>query len=83
MLKQKRKVVISLHGINTTGLWQKEVAPVISQQGWIYYPLDYGNFSPLQYVQEAERAEPVPLAGVEGRGALPVRVTARPLLCSR
>jgi hypothetical protein len=55
MLKQKRKVVISLHGINTDGVWQKHVAPVISQQGWIYYPLDYGNFSPFKFIQESER----------------------------
>jgi|GEM_PF-2997970 len=59
MLKQKRKVVVSLHGIRTRGLWQKEVAPVISEQGWIYYPLDYGDFSPFQLISEGERNEKI------------------------
>lgn len=57
MLKQKRKVVISLHGINTDGAWQKDVAPIISEQGWVYYPIHYGNFSPLEFVRSGEREE--------------------------
>ena len=57
MLKQKRKVVISLHGINTDGAWQKDVAPIISEQGWVYYPLHYGNFSPWEFIQNKERME--------------------------
>jgi hypothetical protein len=44
MLRTKRKVVISLHGIRTRGLWQKDLSPLLSEQGWIYYPLDYGWF---------------------------------------
>lgn len=57
MLKQKRKVVISLHGINTDGAWQKDVAPIISSQGWMYYPLHYGDFSPLKFVRSGPREE--------------------------
>ncbi len=59
MMKQKRKVVITLHGINTVGLWQKEVAPVISEQGWVYYPLDYGNFSPFKFMWHKKRDKKV------------------------
>ena len=50
MLRTKRKVVISLHGIRTRGLWQKDLSPLLSEQGWIYYPLDYGWFSVLFFV---------------------------------
>jgi hypothetical protein len=50
MLRTKRKIVISLHGIRTRGLWQKDLSPLISEQGWIYYPLDYGWFSVLFFV---------------------------------
>src|SRR5579872_3702229 len=44
MLRPKRKIVISIHGIRTTGAWQKQIASLVSEQGWIYYPLDYGFF---------------------------------------
>lgn len=50
MLRTKRKVVVSLHGIRTRGTWQKDLSPLISEQGWIYYPLDYGWFSVLFFV---------------------------------
>ena len=50
MLKQRRKVVISLHGINTDGAWQKDVAPIIREQGWVYYPLYY------QFIKRAAEA---------------------------
>jgi hypothetical protein len=50
MLRTKRKVVVSLHGIRTRGLWQKDLSPLLSEQGWIYYPLDYGWFSVLFFI---------------------------------
>ena len=50
MLRTKRKIIISLHGIRTRGLWQKDLSPLISEQGWIYYPLDYGWFSLVFFV---------------------------------
>lgn len=49
MLRSKRKIVISVHGIRTRGAWQKELAPVISGNGWIYFPLDYGFFNIFQF----------------------------------
>lgn len=55
MLKTKRKVVVSLHGIRTRGLWQKDLSPLLSEQGWIYYPLDYGWFSLLSFVPSVFR----------------------------
>ena len=50
MLRTKRKVVISLHGIRTRGLWQKELSPLLTEQGWIYYPLDFGWYSVLFFI---------------------------------
>jgi len=55
MLRTKRKIVITLHGIRTRGLWQKELAPLISEQGWIYWPFDYGWFSLLSFVPSVFR----------------------------
>lgn len=45
-----KKVVISLHGVNTRGGWQKELSSQISNQGWVYYPLDFGHFFISQLV---------------------------------
>lgn len=50
MLRTKRKVIVSLHGIRTRGAWQKDLSPLISEQGWIYYPLDYGWFSLIFFI---------------------------------
>lgn len=49
-LRTKRKIVISLHGIRTRGTWQKDLSPIITEEGWIYYPLDYGRFSIYSYL---------------------------------
>jgi pimeloyl-ACP methyl ester carboxylesterase len=49
MLRPKRKIIISVHGIRTTGAWQKQIASVISENGWIYYPMDYGYFNSLRF----------------------------------
>lgn len=45
---KKSPVVISLHGIKTRGKWQKELAPVLADAGFIPVLLDYGNFLALQ-----------------------------------
>ena len=49
MLRPKRKIIISVHGIRTRGAWQKELASIVSEKGWIYFPLDYGYFNALQF----------------------------------
>lgn len=49
MLKPKKKAIISLHGIRTRGEWQKELASVVSAEGWTYFPLDYGYFSGVHF----------------------------------
>jgi len=38
-----RRVVLSLHGVDTRGEWQKKVAPTLSRSGLTPYPLDYGR----------------------------------------
>jgi pimeloyl-ACP methyl ester carboxylesterase len=38
-----RRVIISVHGINTRGVWQKDLAPLLALQGFIPYALDYGK----------------------------------------
>jgi pimeloyl-ACP methyl ester carboxylesterase len=42
-----KRVVISLHGIRTRGVWQKELVPVLALGGFVPYALDYGSFSTL------------------------------------
>lgn len=43
-----RPVVVSLHGIRTTGGWQKDLIPVLHEAGFDYVALDYGYFGALQ-----------------------------------
>jgi hypothetical protein len=42
--------VFLLHGIKTRGKWQKDVSPLLSAQGLIPVPLDFGNFGARQLV---------------------------------
>jgi hypothetical protein len=40
--------IISLHGIRTRGVWQKELTPELNRVGFKCLPLDYGNFLAIQ-----------------------------------
>jgi hypothetical protein len=42
--------VFLLHGIKTRGKWQKDVSPLLSAQGFIPIPLDFGHFGARQLV---------------------------------
>lgn len=59
MLRPKRKVVVSVHGIESHGIWEMELAPLISEQGWMYYPLHYGIFRAYQFLLPFERNKKV------------------------
>lgn len=41
------KAVITIHGINTRGVWQKQLTPALCKAGFVVYPLDYDFFSPI------------------------------------
>ena len=41
------KRVISLHGIRTRGPWQKDIAPLLAENGFVPHPLDFGYFMAL------------------------------------
>src|SRR5229473_1546880 len=38
----KKKIVITLHGIRTTGKWQKALDTVLASSEFVPYALDYG-----------------------------------------
>jgi serine/threonine-protein kinase len=46
----EKHVVISLHGIRTSGVWQKQLSSALSSEGFVYAPLDYGFFRAIQLV---------------------------------
>lgn len=47
--------VLSLHGIQTRGNWQKDLARHVSEEGLTYVPLDYNWFSAFRLLFEAAR----------------------------
>lgn len=50
MLANSRpKIVVTIHGIRTGGLWQKKITPYLAQHGLIPYHIDYGWFSALKF----------------------------------
>lgn len=59
MLQRRRRVVITLHGIESEGAWEMDLAPLISEQGWVYYPLHYGRFRLDQFLNPSERKKKV------------------------
>ncbi len=38
------KLIITLHGINTYGTWQKTITPWVGSRGWVHYPVDFAKF---------------------------------------
>lgn len=48
------KVVISLHGIKTRGVWQKDLAPELALAGYVPYVLDYGEFGALKLLSSSQ-----------------------------
>lgn len=51
----QKRVVITLHGIRTRGVWQKELVPLLARAGLIPYALDYGYFSSLSLLRASRR----------------------------
>lgn len=46
-----KRVVISLHGIKTRGVWQKELAPELALGGFVPYVLDYGHLGAIELMR--------------------------------
>jgi pimeloyl-ACP methyl ester carboxylesterase len=55
----EQKLVISLHGIRTRGEWQKKANSPLQADGFRHEPLDYGNFSAVQFLTPSQRARKV------------------------
>ena len=51
--------VMSLHGIRTRGVWQKDLVPVLARQGLVPWALDYGNFGATKFLRKGARLEKV------------------------
>jgi len=49
------RCVMSLHGIRTRGVWQKDLVPVLARYGFIPYALDYGSFSIFKFASRRAR----------------------------
>ncbi|HUD71719.1 MAG TPA: hypothetical protein VMQ62_07115, partial [Dongiaceae bacterium] len=50
-----KRVVMSLHGIRTRGIWQKDLAPTLALNDFIPYALDYGWFSTFEFASPKHR----------------------------
>lgn len=46
----KKRVVVTIHGIMTTGRWQKEVTTALSENGLIPVHIHYGIFDPIRFI---------------------------------
>lgn len=52
-MKDPVRAVISLHGIKTRGVWQKDLAPELALAGLVPYALDYGSFGVFQLLRRS------------------------------
>lgn len=57
MVSPDPRVVAAVHGVESQGIWQMELAPLISGQGWIYQPLFFGRIRTLQLLLPWERSK--------------------------
>lgn len=54
-----KRVVISIHGIRTRGVWQKDLVPILARAGFIPYVLDYGHFTAISLLRRSRRERQV------------------------
>jgi hypothetical protein len=54
-LAKSPQAIVSLHGINTRGAWQKEFTSVLSDKGLPHKPYDYGFFHPVRFAFRRSR----------------------------
>jgi hypothetical protein len=45
-----RPVVVTIHGIRTSGRWQKDIAPLLAERNCVPILLDYGYFNLAQFL---------------------------------
>lgn len=54
--------MVTIHGIQTTGKWQKGITPYLAQRGLVPYHLDYGWFVVVGVVNvDGLKSIPAPL----------------------
>lgn len=46
---RKPRVVVTIHGIQTRGKWQKKITPHLAKHGLVPYHLDYGWFNAIKF----------------------------------
>lgn len=51
-----RRVVLTIHGVDTRGEWQKRVAPLLSRHGFTPYLLDYGRLPHIRVLSPWSRS---------------------------
>lgn len=51
----KPRIVVTVHGIQTTGLWQKKITPQLAKHGLIPYHIDFGWFDALRFFLSGSR----------------------------
>lgn len=49
-MSRKPRIVVTIHGIQTTGKWQKGITPHLAAHGLVPYHLDYGWFDFLRFL---------------------------------
>src|SRR4051812_44518347 len=52
---QRQVTVLSLHGIRTRGVWQKQLTSILEDAGLRHEPLDYGFFKAIQLLSSRSR----------------------------
>lgn len=58
-LKEKKGVLVSIHGLLSRAEWNKEIAPIASSQDWIFAPYTYDTNKPDLLFRSGKRASVV------------------------
>lgn len=67
MASVQPQVVVTIHGIQTTGEWQKNITPYLAREGLIPYHIDFGWFDALRFLFKPTRERKVGLVRDELR----------------
>lgn len=42
-MKESKEIIVTIHGLLSSGVWNQEIAPIVSNDGWIIAPYFYEN----------------------------------------
>ncbi|WP_226603021.1 DUF6932 family protein [Bacillus cereus] len=55
VLKEPKGIIVTIHGLLSSGVWNREIAPIVSNDGWIFAPYFYEENTPMSLLDKKQK----------------------------